>query len=175
MTEALKEIGLNQNQMREMLSEAMKRWKFAPDKKRGGQKKDRGGQPRRVDASVVVLLDMAFLNYASIEQACLFANISKEAFYNWKALNPSYDDRIAQLRQNLGLRARLSVMRGLKFDSDLALKVLERTEPAEFSLKQTMTHSVAFTGISLDKPKPATVVQDTLPIIESSNNALQAP
>ena len=125
MTEALKEIGLNQNQMREMLSEAMTRWKFSPDKPRGGQKKNRGGRPRVIDASIVVLLDCAFLNYATIEQACLFADISRESFYNWLGMNPTYRDRIELLKQNLGLRARLSVMRGLKFDSDLALKVLE--------------------------------------------------
>ena len=167
MTEALKEIGLNQNQMREMLSEAMTRWKFAPDKLRGGQKKNRGGRPRVIDASIVVLLDCAFLNYATIEQACLFADISRESFYNWLAMNPTYRDRIELLKQNLGLRARLSVMRGLKFDSDLALKVLERTEPAEFSLKQTLTHNVEFTGISLDKPKPVEAIHEQLPIVES--------
>lgn len=153
-------LGLKRADIVAKLNETMRRWKWAPDRKRGRPKKGwNRGQPRAVDASVIVLMDEAFLRGCTLNEALFVADISAEAFYNWLALNPAYKQRMADLRQNLKVLARSSIVRGVKFDSDLGLKVLERIVPEEFSLKQSITHNVEFTGISLDKPKVVQTIE----------------
>jgi hypothetical protein len=167
-------VKVSQNEIRERLNGAMQRWKFAPARKRGRPSRYANvGQKRKVDASIVVLLDYAFMHYATLEQALFFAGIGKEAYYSWLQLNPSYTERIEALKSNLGLQSRFSVMKGVKYDSDLALKVLERTEPESFSLRQVVQHNVEFTGISLDKPKQAEQIVEALPTIEQIDNVKQ--
>ena len=75
-------------------------------------------------------------------------------------LNPFFHAEIEELRQYPALVARNSVYEGMKKSGDLALKYLERKLPDEFSLKGDIKHTFEFTGISLDKPKEAVIVQE---------------
>lgn len=84
-------------------------------------------------------LEYAFSIGCSIPEACFYAGIHKDTYYEWVKKDKDLSDRFEGLRENTILVARESVMKGVKRDPDLALKYLERKKKDEFSLRQEMT------------------------------------
>ena len=58
-------------------------------------------------------LEQVFSIGGSVEEACFFANISKQSYYNWTKDNPELKDRFDALRQKPILKARQEVIKGL--------------------------------------------------------------
>lgn len=106
---------------------------------------------------VLAKLKMAFLIGATDEEACCFADISVNTFYDYQARTEGYAQEKAKWKQTPILKARQSLINGLT-DPELALKYLERKKKDEFSLRQEyvgkdngpIEHNVQ-TNISLDK------------------------
>lgn len=90
-------------------------------------------------------LEEAFLLGCTDEEACFFADISKQTLYNYQAANPEFVDRKEALKSNPIFEARKSVLNELKTNGDLALKFLERKKKDEFSTKSETEHSGALT------------------------------
>jgi tRNA(Ile2) C34 agmatinyltransferase TiaS len=76
-----------------------------------------------------------------VEEACLYATISRNTFYEFTKHHPDFQDRIAALRNAPILMARMCVLRAAEHDADLALKYLERKLPMEFSTRAQMHHT----------------------------------
>ena len=79
-------------------------------------------------------LEEVFALDGSVEEACFYANISRQTYYNWIKDNPEMEDRFDSLRQKPVLKARQAVVKGLD-NFDNGLRYLERKKKLEFSLR----------------------------------------
>lgn len=84
---------------------------------------------------VVKKLEEAFSLDCSIWEACFYADISRQTYYNLIKEAPKLLDRFNALRNKPVLIARQEVVKGMKDNPDLALKYLERKRKDEFSTK----------------------------------------
>lgn len=100
-----------------------------------------GGRPTVITDIVLAKLEEAFLMGCSDMEACLYADIDPSTLYRYQEKNPKYCERKEVLKQNPNFIARKSVIDGMREDSNLALKYLERKKKDEFSLKQELEHS----------------------------------
>jgi hypothetical protein len=85
-------------------------------------------------------LEEAFAIDASIPEACYYADISKQTYYNWIEANPDLKEKFDRLREKPVLKARQTVVGNLD-NPEMALRYLERKRKAEFSVRQELEHS----------------------------------
>lgn len=97
-----------------------------------------GGRPTKLTDEVVNKLEEAFSIGCSIEEACFYANISRQSYYNWEKENKELFDRFNELKQKPILKARQSVVNGLS-DSEFALKFLSKKKRDEFGDRLDLT------------------------------------
>lgn len=63
------------------------------------------GRPTKMTETTVMKFEEGLLLGMTIEMACLFADISKQTYYEYCKKNPDYNDRVKILRTNLGMKA----------------------------------------------------------------------
>ena len=81
---------------------------------------------------VLKKLEEAFALGCTDLEACIFANISHQTLYNYQDKNPEFIERKNQLKETPVLIARTTVNEGIKEDTNLAFKYLERKRRDEF-------------------------------------------
>lgn len=96
-------------------------------------------RPTKLTPELVGKLEYAFTIGASIEEACFYADIHKDTYYDWKKKNPELSDRFDQLRENPIFIARETVVKGIKNDPRLAMDFLSRKKKDEFSQRSELT------------------------------------
>lgn len=84
-------------------------------------------------------LEEAFLLGCTDEEACYYADISKQTLYTYQDKHPEFVDRKARLKERPFFVARKSVIDSLSGDPELALKYLERKKKKEFSPRTEVT------------------------------------
>jgi hypothetical protein len=89
------------------------------------------GRPTKMTPETVTKLEQAFAIDCSVEEACTYAEISRNTFYEWLKRNPEYQDRIDELRQMPLLKARQTVVNSLT-DPNHAFRYLEKKRRKEF-------------------------------------------
>lgn len=89
-------------------------------------------RPTKMTPEIVGKLEYAFSIGASIEEACFYADIHKDTYYEWVKKNPELSDRFNQLRERPVFIARESVVKGLQKDPRLAMDYLSRKAKKEF-------------------------------------------
>jgi hypothetical protein len=94
--------------------------------------------PTKLSNEVVNKLEEVFSLDGTIEEACLYAGISRQTYYNWIKENSELIDRFNLLRKTPILKARRTVVSALT-DPEFALKYLERKLKAEFSPRHEIT------------------------------------
>ena len=99
------------------------------------------GRPTVMTQAVVTKLEYAFVYDSSVEEACLYAGISRNTYYEFLKQYPDFQDRIETLRNAPYLVARKTIITAAEHDADLALKILERKRPLEFSTRTQMHHT----------------------------------
>ena len=105
-------------------------------KKKDPKDKKTAGRPTVMTSDVVSKLEQAFSMGCSDLEACLFANISKQALYDYQAKYPEFADRKAMLKETLILKARTVIANALNNkDENTAKWYLERKAKNEFSTK----------------------------------------
>ena len=92
-------------------------------------------RPTVMTPEVIEKLEEAFKWGCTDNEACLHADIAPSTLYQYQEKNPKFTERKASLKENPILLARSTVVNGLKNDTDLALKYLERKKKNEFSTK----------------------------------------
>lgn len=102
------------------------------------KKKDVGGRPSVMTEAVLLKLEQAFAIDSTVEEACSYADISRDAFYDYIKKNPKFSDRIADLRQRPILLARQTIVSGLN-SPEHARWYLERKRKKEFSSRTELT------------------------------------
>jgi len=84
-------------------------------------------------------LEEAFLLGCTDDEACLFANISPSALYDYQNGNKEFTERKALLKQTPVLEARSTVVKAIKTNPNLALQFLERKMKNEFAPRTELT------------------------------------
>jgi hypothetical protein len=111
------------------------------------------GRPSAMTDQVIAKLEEAWMLGCSDLEACYFADISKDALYDYQKLNPEFTERKERFKKHPTLIARRTVVRQINSDGDLALKYLERKERDEFSTKSELNTNLTFTqmpGIQIE-------------------------
>jgi hypothetical protein len=71
------------------------------------------GRPTVMTPETVAKLEQAFAIDATVEEACSYAEISRDAFYDYLKKEPTFSDRIAELRERPVLKARQTIVKSL--------------------------------------------------------------
>lgn len=103
-------------------------------------KKKKVGRPTIMTKDVIAKLEIAFSHGATDKEAIFIAEISKDAFYDYCKLNPSFTERIEGLRDLPKYTAKSNIIKkintGSIFESEWWL---ERKAKDEFSTRNEMT------------------------------------
>lgn len=94
----------------------------------------KGGRPSKQTATTVKKLEEVFALDGSVEEACFYAGISRETYYQWIKADQSLSDRFEALRNKPVLKARKTVVDSLA-NPDYAFRYLERKKKDEFSTR----------------------------------------
>jgi hypothetical protein len=94
--------------------------------------KNKGGRPTVMTPELVTKLEQAFAIDASVEEACSYADISRNCFYEWLKKNPEFNDRITDLRNRPVLKARQTVVQKLGESYQNGMDYLKRKKKLEF-------------------------------------------
>ena len=101
------------------------------------------GRPTVVTPEVVAKLEYGFMRGMNDTEACLYADISRSAFYDYCNKNPEFTDRKEELKKQPSVKAKLNVTEAIEQgDVDLSKWYLERRNKDEFSLKQEIKADV---------------------------------
>lgn len=105
-------------------------------KKKNPENYEKIGRPTKLTPETIDKLRTAFLMGCSDIEACLYADISKTALYNYQNKNPDFVDQKEQWKEQLTLKARTVVANALNNkDENTAKWYLERKAKNEFSTK----------------------------------------
>lgn len=100
------------------------------------------GRPTDFTPETVKKLEEAFSIDASVEEACFYADISRQTFYDWSKKNKAFSDRIEALRQRPVLLARQTVAKKLAESYSNAIDYLKRKKRLEFGDSMNIDASV---------------------------------
>ena len=98
------------------------------------------GRPTKLTPETIDKLRTAFLMGCSDIEACLYADISKTALYNYQQKNPDFVDQKEQWKEQLTLKARTVIASALNNkDENTAKWYLERKAKNEFNTRTEIT------------------------------------
>ena len=88
-------------------------------------------------------LEYGFMKGLNVTECCHYADISRNAFYDYLEKHPDFKDRMEELRSRPSTKAKLNVVEAIeKGDTDLSKWWLERRNKDEFSTKQEVDADV---------------------------------
>lgn len=96
------------------------------------------GKYTKLTDDTVNKLEEVFALDGSVEEACLWANISRTTYYNWIKDNPEMEERFNRLRQTPFLKARRTIDKSLE-KPQYAFEYMKRKKKDEFSDRQELT------------------------------------
>lgn len=82
-------------------------------------------RPTKLSNLIVKKLEEAFVVGSNVEEACYYADISRQTFYNWIDENPELLDRFNVLRRAPVLKARMTLSKALETNPKLAMEYLK--------------------------------------------------
>jgi len=86
-------------------------------------------RPTKFTPETIAKLEQAFLMGCTDLEACLYADVSKSALYNYQDANPEFVERKEILKENPVMKARKVLLNALDDDDRLvAQKIIERKE-----------------------------------------------
>ena len=89
---------------------------------------------------VVKKLEDAFSNAFNVSEACFYAGVSRQAYYDYINENPKMADRFAEFSSRPGMKAKRTVVNSLG-DPNHAWKYLEKRDP-DFKEVKKIEHTV---------------------------------
>lgn len=104
---------------------------------------NKGGRPTVMTDEIVGKLEYGFMKGLNVTECCHYADISRSSFYDYLEKNPSFSDRIEELKSNPSTKAKLNVVEAIENgDTDLSKWWLERKNKDEFSTKQEVSADI---------------------------------
>lgn len=95
-------------------------------------------KPVKMTDETVKRLEDAFSLDCTVPEACLYANITKQTYYNWVESFPELKERFDSLRLKPFLKARQTIVKNLD-DPEYAFKYMERKNKKEFALRTELS------------------------------------
>ncbi len=102
-------------------------------------KKNKGGRPTIMTPIIIGKLEQVFSLDGTVKEACLFAGINPDTYYEYLKKNPSFADRVEALRETPVLLARQTVVGNIKNSYSNAIDYLSRKRKGEFSTRTEYT------------------------------------
>lgn len=96
------------------------------------------GRPTKMTPEVVTKLEEVFALDGTVEEACFYAGISRNAYYEWVKAKPELNDRFEELRQRPFLKARQTIVKNLD-QPEHAKWYMERKKKIEFAGRSELT------------------------------------
>lgn len=97
------------------------------------------GRPTIMTKQTIGKLEQAFAFDATVREACFYADIHPDTYYDYIKKHPDFSDRCEALRNKPILKARETVVRAISTNPDIAFKYLERKRKDEFSTRVEST------------------------------------
>jgi hypothetical protein len=94
--------------------------------------------PVKLDDTTVKKIEEASALDCSIKETCLYANITRQTYYNWINSFPELKERFDILRSTPFLKARRTIVESLK-EPQHAFEYMKRKRKKEFSERTEMT------------------------------------
>lgn len=133
--------------------------------------KKKTGRPLKIDEKVVGKLIEGFQNGFTVEEACRFAGIHKDTYYEECKRNPAFADEMDRAQDYpliLAKKRILTAIRDPESDDGLALKFLERRQRDRYSPKiiNEMTGDVTLGYGEIESGPKAASPEDTRHLAE---------
>ncbi len=117
-----------------------------------------GGRKTKMTELNVKKLKEVFALDGSVEEACMYAEISRTTYYNWINANPEEKEKINTLRQRPVLAARQRAVQGVKESYSNAMDYLTRKKAKEFNRTQHV--DITTNDESINKKEDSQAVDD---------------
>lgn len=118
------------------------------------------GRPRKITNEVVGKLEYAFMKGFNISEACDYAAISRDTYYEKLKKSKEFSDRMERAKTNLQRKAKLNLAEAIESGNlDESKYYLERKCKDEFSVKQEINvageinHSNPFESLTTEELK----------------------
>lgn len=118
------------------------------------------GRPRKITKEVVGKLEYAFMRGFNISEACDYAAISRDTYYEKLKQSKEFSDRMERAKTNLQRKAKLNLAEAIESGNLNESKYyLERKCKDEFSVKQEINvageinHSNPFESLTTEELK----------------------
>lgn len=118
------------------------------------------GRPRKITKEVVGKLEYAFMKGFNISEACDYAAISRDTYYEKLKQSKEFSDRMERAKTNLQRKAKLNLAEAIESGNlDESKYYLERKCKDEFSVKQEINvageinHSNPFESLTTEELK----------------------
>ena len=99
----------------------------------------KGQKKQKLTPETIAKLEQAFALDASIDEACYYADISRDCYYNWTKEFPELYDKFIRLRNKPVLLARQTVVKKLSESYSNAMDFLKRKKKLEFGDNMDVT------------------------------------
>lgn len=103
----------------------------------------------KLTTEVINRLHEGFLCGLTITQACIYAGICRDTYYEWMKKRPDLAKRMELAQLNPFLMAKKTIMDNMRAP-DVAKWWLERKSPDEFSTKQEVDHTFKNAPVIID-------------------------
>lgn len=103
----------------------------------------------KLTTEVINRLHEGFLCGLTITQACIYAGICRDTYYEWMKKRPDLAKRMELAQLNPFLMAKKTIMDNMR-SPDVAKWWLERKSPDEFSTKQEVDHTFKNAPVIID-------------------------
>jgi hypothetical protein len=124
------------------------------------------GRPPVITPDVVLKLETAFARGLNITEACLFAGIARNTYYEYLKENKDFSDKLEELQENVKMHAKVNIADKIIDGKDVNTSqwLLERRDP-DFKPKQESDHKGQITVnlVKFDDPDPLQVQPETVP------------
>jgi len=114
---------------------------------------NKDGKYTKMTDEAIKLLEEAFAMDCPITEACLYANIRTQTYYNWIEKKPELKERFDALREKPFLLARTTIIKSIQDNTQSAFEYMKRKKGKEFGDKQ----QIDLNEITVDEKKKKTV------------------
>lgn len=103
------------------------------------KKNKTAGRPTKMTEAVVGKLEYAFSKDFNVCEACDYAGIHRDSYYEWLKKSPEFSDRMEQAQTNLKRKAKMNIADKIEEgDTEVTKWFLERRAKNEYSVKQAV-------------------------------------
>lgn len=122
-------------------------------------------RPKKVTEEVVGKLEYAFSKGFNVTEACNYAEISRDTYYEYLKKNKGFSDKMERAQTNLQRRAKINLAEAIENGNlEESKYFLERKCKDEFSSKQEIQHSGS---VNVNNPMSGLTTEELRKLIDS--------